>query len=103
MKQINDKPLCDNPTHANAAHARFTDVSKRSYRKGIVRAALVCSLLTSMLVHADEIPENPKEYYGVDKTSGLIMAPGWEVVNGQCNACHTSLIVAQNSGTREQW
>ncbi len=56
-----------------------------------------------MLVQADEIPENPKEYYGVDKASGLIMAPGWETVKGQCNACHTSLIVAQNSGNREQW
>ncbi len=72
MKQINDKPLCDNQTHASSAHARFTDVNKRSYRKGIVKEALVCSLLTSMLAHRSKIPENPKEYYGVDKTSGLI-------------------------------
>ncbi|EDK29884.1 monoheme cytochrome c, putative [Vibrionales bacterium SWAT-3] len=56
-----------------------------------------------MLVHADEVPDNPKAFYGVDKSSGLIMAPGWELVKGQCNACHTSLIVAQNSGTLEQW
>lgn len=103
MKQINNKSLHNHSTFDNSAPARSTDVGKRSYRKDIMRAALVYSLLTSMLVHADEIPENPKEYYGVDKTSGLIMAPGWEVVNGQCNACHTSLIVAQNSGTREQW
>ena len=85
--------MCDNSTQHN----------KRSYRKDIMRAALVCSLLTSMLVHADEVPDNTKAFDGVDKSSGLILAPGWDLVKGQCNACHTSLIVAQNSGTREQW
>ncbi len=34
--------MCDHSTQHN----------KRSYRKDIMRAALVCSLLTSMLVHA---------------------------------------------------
>ncbi|MEZ9724034.1 cytochrome C [Vibrio splendidus] len=91
-----------NSISGGSIHADLIPVNKRSYRKSIMRAALVCSLLTSMLVHAD-VPDNPKEYYGVDKASGLIMAPGWETVKGQCNACHTSLIVAQNSGNREQW
>ncbi|MFA0616392.1 cytochrome C [Vibrio splendidus] len=108
MPSISNKPNYGRSKQVNlidglSFHADSTPVSKLGYRKGIMRAALACSLLTSMLVHADEVPENPKEYYGVDKTSGLIMAPGWETVKGQCNACHTSLIVAQNSGNREQW
>lgn len=43
------------------------------------------------------------ESYLVDQKSGLIMAPGWELVNKQCNACHTSLIIAQNKGDKEEW
>ncbi|WP_025821605.1 hypothetical protein [Shewanella marina] len=41
--------------------------------------------------------------YPVDKASGLIMAPGWEIVNYQCNACHTSLLIPQNPGDKEVW
>ncbi len=103
MLPVFNKPIDGTPKSTHPFDTASGDVDKRGYRKGIKRAALVCSLLTSMLVHADDIPENPKEYYGVDKASGLIMAPGWEMVKGQCNACHTSLIVAQNSGNREQW
>ena len=44
-----------------------------------------------------------KNAYPVDKASGLIMAPGWELVNAQCNACHSSLIIPQNSGDRTFW
>ena len=82
MPSISNKPNYGRSKQVNlidglSFHADSTPVSKPGYRKGIMRAALVCSLLTSMLVHADEVPENPKEYYGVDKMSGLIMAPGW--------------------------
>ena len=41
--------------------------------------------------------------YPVDPQSGLIMAPGWELVNYQCNACHTSMIVVQNHGDKAFW
>ncbi|MCL2914860.1 cytochrome C [Shewanella corallii] len=41
--------------------------------------------------------------YPVDPKSGLIMAPGWEQVNYQCNACHTSSIIPQNPGNRKVW
>jgi cytochrome c5 len=70
------------------------------------RAMFIASLLalSALSVQAeDEAKLTPEQKYGVDKASGLIMAPGWELVNGQCNACHTSLIVAQNSGDKEQW
>lgn len=43
------------------------------------------------------------EQYPIDKTTGLIMAPGWEIVKNQCNACHTSLIIPQNVGDRKIW
>ncbi|NOI74292.1 cytochrome C [Vibrio coralliilyticus] len=73
---------------------------------GKSRAMFIASLLalSALSVQAeDEAKLTPEQKYGVDKASGLIMAPGWELVNGQCNACHTSLIVAQNSGDKEQW
>ncbi|QLE84544.1 cytochrome C [Shewanella sp. Scap07] len=41
--------------------------------------------------------------YPIDPVSGLIMAPGWQVVNQQCNACHTSHIIPQNPGSRAVW
>ncbi|MGI2261042.1 cytochrome C [Shewanella sp. GXUN23E] len=41
--------------------------------------------------------------YPIDPVSGLIMAPGWEMVNYQCNACHTSSIIPQNAGDRKVW
>lgn len=41
--------------------------------------------------------------YPIDKASGLIMAPGWEIVNYQCNACHTTLLIPQNPGDKEVW
>ncbi|WP_394200002.1 cytochrome C [Shewanella waksmanii] len=43
------------------------------------------------------------EQYPIDPESGLIMAPGWEVVNQQCNACHTSHIIPQNPGSKAVW
>ena len=45
----------------------------------------------------------PATTYPVDPKSGLIMAPGWQGVNQQCNACHSSQIVLQNRGNREFW
>lgn len=41
--------------------------------------------------------------YPIDPVSGLIMAPNWELVNYQCNACHTSAIIPQNKGNKQVW
>ncbi len=62
-------------------------------------ATLALCLAVSLPAAAGEA----KTTYPVDKESGLIMAPGWEMVNQQCNACHSSKLVAQNSGNREVW
>lgn len=39
----------------------------------------------------------------VDKDSGLIVAPGWETVRGNCMACHSARLITQNSGSRNTW
>ncbi|MFB2719789.1 cytochrome C [Shewanella xiamenensis] len=60
-----------------------------------VKKLIVCGLLFTGASFAAEYP--------VDPQSGLIMAPGWELVNYQCNACHTSMIVTQNRGDKAFW
>ncbi|EAS45745.1 hypothetical protein [Photobacterium profundum] len=72
---------------------------------------LSASLISISTAYAEEVNTKDisakevisKKTYPVDPESGLIMAPGWEVVNYQCNACHTSMIIPQNSGTKEVW
>ena len=39
----------------------------------------------------------------VDGKSGLIIAPGFEVVSVQCTVCHSGRLVAQNRADREGW
>ena len=57
-------------------------------------------LLGGLPAHASDT--DVKEY-PIDKVSGLKMAPGWELVNYQCNACHSSLIIPQNGGDEAVW
>nr|WP_320127005.1 cytochrome C [uncultured Shewanella sp.] len=63
--------------------------------KSHINQLIVCGLLFTGATFAAEYP--------VDPQSGLIMAPGWELVNYQCNACHTSMIVTQNRGGKAFW
>jgi len=63
--------------------------------KSHINQLIVCGLLFTGATFAAEYP--------VDPQSGLIMAPGWELVNYQCNACHTSMIVTQNRGDKAFW
>ncbi len=39
----------------------------------------------------------------IDAASGLVIAPGWEVVRAQCTACHSSKLITQNRATRKGW
>ncbi|WP_062270312.1 hypothetical protein [Endozoicomonas arenosclerae] len=66
-----------------------------------LKILVVSVLLSSSALAASD--EAPKKEYPVDPKSGLKMAPGWEMVNAQCNACHTTLIVGQNSGDEKVW
>ncbi|GIU27532.1 cytochrome c [Shewanella hafniensis] len=63
--------------------------------KSHINQLIVCGLLFTGATFAAEYP--------VDPQSGLIMAPGWELVNYQCNVCHTSMIVTQNRGDKAFW
>jgi hypothetical protein len=63
--------------------------------KSHINQLIVCGLLFTGATFAAEYP--------VDPQSGLIMAPSWELVNYQCNACHTSMIVTQNRGDKAFW
>jgi len=71
----------------------------KSANTGLKAAALA----VAMVLSSSTMAAGDKEDYPVDKNSGLIMAPGWEMVKQQCNACHSSKLVAQNSGNREVW
>ena len=40
---------------------------------------------------------------GIDPKTGLVIAPGFEVVSVQCTVCHSALLVTQNRASREGW
>jgi len=62
--------------------------------------ALSCGLLLSgWLAWAAE----PVAEVAVDEASGLIMAPGWELVRNNCISCHSAKQFLQQRGTRETW
>lgn len=40
---------------------------------------------------------------GIHVQSGLIYAEGFDIVRGNCTACHSAKLVTQNRATREGW
>ena len=40
---------------------------------------------------------------GIHAASGLIYADNFEIVRGNCTACHSGKLIAQNRATREGW
>jgi hypothetical protein len=53
--------------------------------------------IASTVVAADKLA------YQIDKDSGLIMAPGWEIVKGNCTTCHSAKFITGQRGDRETW
>lgn len=50
------------------------------------------------------VPElAPIESGTVDPDSGLVIDEHWELVKAHCSACHSTLLVTQNRGTRQNW
>ena len=39
----------------------------------------------------------------IDTKTGLVIAPGFDVVSVQCTVCHSALLVTQNRASREGW
>ena len=38
-----------------------------------------------------------------DAKTGLVLAPGFEVVSSQCTVCHSTKLISQNRADREGW
>ncbi len=60
-----------------------------------MKARLALLLLLALPAMADEIP--------LDPFSGLKMTGDWQIVLGNCIACHSPKLITQQRGTREQW
>jgi hypothetical protein len=39
----------------------------------------------------------------IDAASGLIKAPGWEIVRANCGGCHSHALVIQQRADRQTW
>lgn len=39
----------------------------------------------------------------LDPKTGLVLAPGIEVVSAQCTVCHSAKLISQNRANREGW
>lgn len=63
---------------------------------GLIISILILAI-ASAVVAADMM------VHEVDKDSGLIMAPGWETVRGNCTACHSAKFITGQRGDRETW
>jgi hypothetical protein len=60
-----------------------------------MRTPIALLLLLAAPVMAEEIP--------IDPFSGLKKTGDWQLVLGNCIACHSPKLVTQQRGTREQW
>lgn len=63
---------------------------------GLIISILILAI-ASAVVAADMM------VHEVDKDSGLIMAPGWETVRGNCTACHSAKFITGQRGDRKTW
>jgi len=48
-------------------------------------------------------PPAAAETAAVDPVTGLKMTGDWELVRGNCTACHSAKLITQQRGTRQQW
>jgi mono/diheme cytochrome c family protein len=46
---------------------------------------------------------NAAEAADVDPTTGLLIAPGWELVNAHCGVCHSHRLVTAQRGDADFW
>ena len=70
--------------------------------------ALVLLIGCSEQEAADDTPDSAAEKVvtaqaEIDPVTGLKMTGDWELVRGNCTACHSSKLITQQRGTAEQW
>ena len=67
----------------------------------VKQLGLVVTILFA--VKANAVIAADFQAYPIDKSSGLVMAPGWEAVKGNCTACHSAKFITGQRGDRETW
>lgn len=63
-------------------------------------AFCVASLLAITAVAQESEPEVERQ---VDATTGLVVAPGWELVRIHCGGCHSHTVVTNQRADRQSW
>ncbi len=80
----------------------------RSTHSSLLWLALVLLIGCSEQEAADDTPDSAAEKVvtaqaEIDPVTGLKMTGDWELVRGNCTACHSSKLITQQRGTAEQW
>lgn len=65
-------------------------------REAVTEAPLPAGASPAPEVGTVELPE-------IDVASGLVIDEHWELVKAHCSACHSSQLVTQNRGSRQNW
>lgn len=63
------------------------------------RLSLICAGLLGLQAVTSSMPAAA----GTDPNSGLIIAPGWELVNAHCGVCHSHRLVTAQRGDADFW
>jgi len=74
-------------------------------------ALLLLSLLVACAEKDDSVEATPEAVPepvaasepAVDPVTGFKMTGDWELVRGNCTACHSAKLITQQRGTSEQW
>ncbi len=74
-------------------------------------ALLLLSLLVACAEKDDSVEATPEAVPepvaasepAIDPVTGFKMTGDWELVRGNCTACHSAKLITQQRGTSEQW
>jgi len=62
-----------------------------------------CAEKDKAVEHAESAAPIAAAEPAIDPVTGLKMTGDWEVVRGNCTACHSAMLITQQRGTAEQW
>ncbi|GJM29259.1 MAG: hypothetical protein DHS20C17_18940 [Cyclobacteriaceae bacterium] len=51
----------------------------------------------------DMEPDENAERIQTDSISGLVIDENFELIRGQCTACHSAMLITQNNASRDGW
>lgn len=61
------------------------------------------ALAAALLAATSTLSAAEKTAYGIDQDTGLVMAPGWELVKANCTVCHSARFITGQRGDRATW